>query len=207
MTTTFPPDHVTVAVEALHVRMSQTAGPIGLSRILSEQRLLPPIELPDLTLALVFDYLERENYPLPELGEDEELAGFLYVVGSIGIIFVNANQENPIGRRRFTVAHELGHFLLHRTRMTAGQWIGDTNATIQEAGDSEVAEMEREANRFAAELLMPAAVCRERATVFRTQFGAVPNSVLIHRLAADLLVSRQAMEFRLGELEDRPWTK
>ena len=47
-----------------------------------------------------------------------------------------------------------------------GRFRADTDATLQEA-DGDVADrMEREANRFAAELLMPTDVCRQRATSF-----------------------------------------
>jgi Zn-dependent peptidase ImmA (M78 family) len=54
--------------------------------------------------------------------------------------------------------------------------------------------MERQANRFAAELLMPEAVCRAmRAYTVSSRF-------LEHQLARDLLVSREAMRWRLREL-------
>ena len=45
------------------------------------------------------------------------------------------NQGVTEGRKRFTIAHEFGHYLIHRT--------------------SEHAEIERQANQFAATLLMP----------------------------------------------------
>ena len=51
----------------------------------------------------------------PPLGDDETLSGLL--LPSLGQIWVNADeavQWPP--RRRFTIAHELGHHVLHRTR-------------------------------------------------------------------------------------------
>src|SRR5688572_12459347 len=39
------------------------------------------------------------------------LAGFLYAVGEDASIFVE--ERDPVSRRRFSVAHELGHYLLH----------------------------------------------------------------------------------------------
>jgi hypothetical protein len=50
----------------------------------------------------------------PPLGDDETLSGLL--IPSLGEIWVNADEagEWPT-RRRFTIAHELGHHVLHRT--------------------------------------------------------------------------------------------
>lgn len=54
-------------------------------------------------------------------------------------------------RRRFTIAHELGHFVLHRDRQT------DFNCdkTSVFSGSEAMAAIEREANVFASNLLMP----------------------------------------------------
>lgn len=61
--------------------------------------------------------------------------------GAPHIVFVNKSQ--PADRERFTLAHELGHFVLH--------------------GDLESPESaEREADEFAAEFLMPAAEIRQQ---------------------------------------------
>lgn len=192
-------DLVSDAVAKASSTVSSGEGPVRLGSILEDQNLIH-LELPALSRSSVYDYLEHEGYPLPDLGEDEPLEGFLYVVSSIGIIFVNSDEGNPISRRRFTAAHELGHFLLHRDRMSGGRWIGDSKETIREAGDAETVAMEREANRFAAELLMPREACLSLITGLRSEHRNAPDSVLIHRLAADLLVSREAMRNRLETL-------
>lgn len=59
------------------------------------------------------------------------------------------NSENSITRRRFTLAHELGHLFLHngkKLRIDNLNYSGDDSKTISE---------ETEANYFAASLLMP----------------------------------------------------
>jgi Zn-dependent peptidase ImmA (M78 family) len=71
---------------------------------------------------------------------------------------------------------------------------------VREVGDDEGDEMEREANRFAAELLMPTAVCAARADEFRKVYGMCPLQPFAYRLAAELLVSSEAMRYRLREL-------
>jgi IrrE N-terminal-like domain len=198
-------DAVSEAVAAIREIVSPGIGPVRIGAILEEHNLLH-LELSGLTRISVYDYLEREGYPLPNLGEDEPLEGFLFAVASMGLVFVNSDEKNPISRRRFTVAHELGHFLLHRDRMTGGRWIGDTKETIREAGDAETASMEREANNFAVEVLMPREICLTLVSDFRREYRNAPSSVLVHRLAADLLVSREAMRYRLtnlGTINDR----
>jgi len=55
-------------------------------------------------------------------------------------------------RLRFTIAHEIGHFLLHGERAVAERGGATSLAT---------ARYEREADQFAAELLMPEALMRQ----------------------------------------------
>jgi len=171
-------------------------GPVALNGYFAETA-LDHVELPDLTYGAVADYLRREGVAVDELGNpSDSLAGFVFTAGRVGWAFVSA--ADPLARRRFTAAHELGHFVLHRATM--GRFRADTDTTLQEA-DGEVADrMEREANRFAAELLMPADICRERADEFRERYGCCPRGVLVYRLASELLVSREALRYRLQSL-------
>ena len=55
-------------------------------------------------------------------------------------------------RQRFSVAHELGHYHIPTHKKRASGWCGDADMT---AGDHGGQLHEREANDFAAELLMP----------------------------------------------------
>jgi hypothetical protein len=62
------------------------------------------------------------------------------------------NGDVPIRRQRFTIAHELGHWICH------AQNVGEEQATFCRSRDlSQDADrdLEREANVFGAELLMP----------------------------------------------------
>ena len=50
----------------------------------------------------------------PELAEGETISGLL--ISSLGEIWVNAEEAGQWpGRRRFTIGHELGHHVLHRS--------------------------------------------------------------------------------------------
>ncbi len=63
-------------------------------------------------------------------------------------------------RRRFTVAHEIGHWELHATEVADGFIcrLGDVAESGAKGSPEQIRE--REANRFAAELLMPEARVR-----------------------------------------------
>ena len=58
----------------------------------------------------------------------------------------------PSGRINFTIAHEFGHFLLHKDKFPSGIQCSSNDLLNW---DSEEAKIEAEANSFAANLLMP----------------------------------------------------
>ncbi len=98
---------------------------------------------------------------------------------------IDVNRNDGATRRRFTLAHEIAHFLLHREFLDAE--LTDDRMYRSRLGDA----MERQANRMAAQLLMP-----EGLVHFAWNLG-VHNVAL---LAGAFDVSEQAMEIRLREL-------
>jgi hypothetical protein len=198
---TAAPDHVAAAVAALRRKCGMPTthdrrGPVLLDRLFEETN-LAHVALPGLTRSAVADHLRADGVPVEDLGDAaERLAGFVFLAGRVGWAFVNADDILP--RRRFTAAHELGHFVLHRETM--GRFRADTDVMLQEADDEMADGMEREANRFAAELLMPADICHARADEMAREHGCCPRQVLAYRLAGELLVSGQAMGYRLKGL-------
>lgn len=66
-------------------------------------------------------------------------------------IFYN-NRISSKGRINFTLAHELGHYLLHRQAYPDGLRCGEQDMV---RWDSEYGQVEQQANTFAANLLMP----------------------------------------------------
>jgi Zn-dependent peptidase ImmA (M78 family) len=107
--------------------------------------------------------------------------------GSGGYIIRVNRHDNP-GRQRFTVAHEIAHFLLHRELIGAG--ISDDALYRSNQSD----RVEAQANRLAADLVMPAAMV-EDAMSKAEQFGSPDVAA---QLAATFLVSPSAMSIRLG---------
>src|SRR5689334_22363066 len=70
-------------------------------------------EISNLSSQAASDFLVQQGGRLESLAEidDVALAGFLYAGLHYGSIFVERN--DPLTRRRFSAAHELGHYLLH----------------------------------------------------------------------------------------------
>lgn len=88
-------------------------------------------------------------------------------------------------RKRFTIAHEIGHYILHRDK------IGKTHMdTILFRSDNEKTEIEEEADFFAASLLM------ERNALKKLNKEIKSKSIL----ANIFNVSQQALEIRLKEI-------
>lgn len=80
----------------------------------------------------------------------EGIEGCLKTDGKIGGVLINKNVPDR-RRRRFTLGHEIGHFVLHKDRYD----FADTANEIANFSSS-LAEIECEANFFSARLLMPA---------------------------------------------------
>lgn len=176
-------------------------GPVALDRFFDEMTdpTLNHHVLPDLTRARVVEHLRHEGIAVADIGDEKEaLAGFLFLAGGMAWVYVSNDAGNPIGRQRFTAAHELGHAVLHRDTMPE-QFLADTHGMISDP-DATLDPKEREANRFASELLMPDEICRARADELRREHGCCPREVLEYRLAAELLVSQQALRYRLDHL-------
>lgn len=180
------------------------------------------VELTGLAISVASDFLLRRGgavEPLPLL-TGEALAGFLCVVpNSGGCVFVE--RKDIFARRRFSAAHELGHYLLHfRPRLISADSFdqplldafpasqtGDTEPGDLPLGQlalpgvelasAEMERMEREANEFAAELLMPAEVVLALCGRYQPHLS---GNDLASRLAGDFLVSRGAMRWRLRNL-------
>jgi len=126
-----------------------------------------------------------------------EISGLIYRENDLTIIGVNSLHSET--RQRFTIGHELGHMKLHRTT----ELHIDRNFRVyrNEKSSQATDPMEIDANRFAAELLMPEMLIRrdwdQRETSFIYDYE---NDDFIYRLAKRYKVSLQAMIFRLINL-------
>ncbi|QCO55566.1 ImmA/IrrE family metallo-endopeptidase [Pseudorhodobacter turbinis] len=106
------------------------------------------------------------------------------------IIRVNRNEARE--RQRYTIAHELSHFLLHRDVIDNSP-NGITDNVLYRSGAPE--NIEYQANRLAADLVMPMPLVERK---LREDFGGVVTDATIESLAASFDVSKAAMEIRLS---------
>jgi hypothetical protein len=96
---------------------------------------------------------------------------------------IRVNRHEPKVRQRFTIAHEIAHFVLHRH--TFGDELVDD--TFYRSGLPETREFE--ANKLAAEILMPWPLIRK----LMNEGNKLPAD-----LAQRLAVSEAAIHIRLG---------
>jgi len=102
---------------------------------------------------------------------------------------IGVNRSFSIVRKRFSVAHELGHYLLGHGNF------GDSKSTFEDGSYNYTDPQNRqesEANEFAAELLMP-------EPFLKKDFSEGPPSV--PQLAMKYQVSEQALWIQLFSLE------
>lgn len=125
---------------------------------------------------------------------DDDLAGFLLRDERRKVIGVNA--AHSLQRQRFTIAHELGHALLH-----AGEPLHidrDFRVNFRSPASTTATHVEEiEANTFAAALLMPSRMLRQDLEASDID---IEDDEQVTRLARTYGVSRMAMTYRLINL-------
>jgi hypothetical protein len=127
--------------------------------------------------------------------------GRLTTLGTKGLITVRADIPEQ-GKRRFVVAHELGHFELHREKFAT---VSCSEIDFYEWSKNKPLEVE--ANHFAAEILMPEPIFKKRirdkklsknlllslASEFQTSLTATAIRWLTFETEYALVVSRDSM--------------
>lgn len=101
---------------------------------------------------------------------------------------IRINRHEAKVRQRFTIAHEIAHYLLHRDQI--GDGIEDTilyRSTLSDA-------REAEANRLAADIIMP----RQTVLARFEELGGYLTPEVVSVLANEFEVSEAAMRIRLG---------
>jgi Zn-dependent peptidase ImmA (M78 family) len=114
----------------------------------------------------------------------DEVDGALLPAKDEFIIVINSNQ--PINRRRFTLAHELGHFHLHLPKHIKTPGFCSISRAYKSYDTVEI-----EANQYAANLLMPEWLIRSVTTECEWNLSM---------LSEYFMVSQRAMSIRLGTL-------
>jgi Zn-dependent peptidase ImmA (M78 family) len=137
-----------------------------------------------------------------QVHEDElgDISGLIFREGSQVIIGVNSGHHE--NRKRFTIAHEIGHYFLHAQNPLFVDKIFAIK--LRDHVSSEAVSIEEiEANAFAAELLMPTHMLRKDLQQISSEILEYTDDhgsldVVLDKLAKTYQVSKQAMTIRLA---------
>lgn len=154
------------------------------ARLIKRHKLKPPFDL----LALVSLYADVEETHFPIAGD-----GITIGLGGSATPSILINSEQVKTRKKFTLAHELGHVIIP---WHTGTILSDESDLAQ--GEFEYREMEGEANRFAAELLMPT------DWVVSECENAVTAESFIKEIIKDSGVSRDAALIKIFNVIKKP---
>lgn len=158
---------------------------------------VPPVPVEEIAEShLLLNVTERDDLRTvngaPEDGG--RLSGLLTTADQT--IWVDAREARRSSeRRRFTIAHEIGHWVLHARRGEVGDFQRFCRPADLKAGEDHGPKVEQEANRFAAELLMPEEILNAKAKA---------GGFNLPLLASEFEVSVPALELRLTLLGSMP---
>lgn len=145
----------------------------------------PPVNLKNIMNSLSIKFEEKDY--------EGQLSGAAIFNGNDMIVTVSSKE--PESRKRFTIAHEIGHLLLHADQalnidIKPVSLNRDLNSTTGESW------REVEANYFAASLLMP----KEDVKSHFEKWSELEEDIRLKKLAQRYEVSMQAMSVRLNTL-------
>ena len=125
--------------------------------------------------------------------------------GGVPTIWVNPIENDFEPRRRFTIAHELGHLIKHIDPEIGIKEFMDTEKTLNRK-ESYWDSKEYEANNFAARLLMPASLLKKHGNIIISEYKqetgkkGIPVDIFIEKMAKLFNVSKPAMRYRLKNI-------
>ena len=156
------------------------------------------LELPGDVRSKIDDYLQEHPVRLGAIAKRLGVRVLLSTLprgtsGQIGHekgkFVIRINRHEAKHRQRFTLAHELAHFLLHRERIVAkGGWF--ENVLLR---SGQPANIEYEANRLASDLVIPS----DQLAEITAEYSGPMTSEVIEDLARRFRVSTAAMEIKL----------
>lgn len=132
-------------------------------------------------------------------GDGVNVSGAL--IRAKGHTLIAVNSDHSETRKRFTIAHELGHFSMHHKPV----FIDNEDTTVIFRSDTKN-RSEAEANTFAAELLMPSKYVKQDFNNLKESFlsnGKLTRlhiQAIISSLAEKYFVSKDAMKYQLMNL-------
>jgi hypothetical protein len=135
---------------------------------------------------------------LAEVDLGDEISGVLVVENGKARIGYHGNCKT---RNRFTLAHELGHYILHVNNKNE-LFVDNVKVMYRKQAASRIQKMQEiEANSFAAALLMPRKLIKQKIDKLKDEFFFLTDEEIIESLSNDFKVSTTAMTYRLINLK------
>lgn len=156
-------------------------------RLLQQHNIVsPPVPVDELVRQLGVQLVYHEF--------EDDVSGLLIQEDDSSIIAANVKHHE--NRQRFTLAHELAHFVLHKSEAIV--FVDNLSVHFRSGASSKRADLrEAEANHFAACLLMPSTFLKQDLS--HTQID-VSDEEAVKKLARKYRVSVQALTIRLVKL-------
>lgn len=129
-----------------------------------------------------------EELEINIIGKELSQAG--YIQDDDNEITIYVNKDHPEPRQRFTIAHEIAHFLVHREALKEEGTLDRDDSPLRIYTDKK----ESEANALAADILMPI----EAIDSLLKELYSKKEAVTIEGLADRLQVSEQALKIKLS---------
>lgn len=139
----------------------------------------------------------NHDIALESIEAEDNLSGF-FLVNDNNKKVIGFNKNHSQNRIRFTIAHELGHFQLHYKNDQ--KFFIDNGASKffrNDVSSLGTLKQEREANAFAAALLMPTTLLEKELKKFSHK---KTTEEIIFKLSGIFNVSEESMKFRLINL-------
>lgn len=133
---------------------------------------------------------------------DSDISGMLFRDENKDISIIGVNSSHSPNRQRFTIAHEIGHFLMHKGETTHFDRVGAFRINYRNGVSSTATSKDEiEANAFAAAILMPEHFIIP-AVEQKLSYGVDISDDIdeIGDIAKLFKVSSQSLYIRLGKL-------
>lgn len=161
--------------------------PNKLSSILKAREIIRVLNIED-SSEIDIEAIAMERGAIVVEGSLKGAEGRLSILGPQALITIKSDIPEP-GKKRFIIAHELGHFELHQAKFPA---VSCLESDLSEWGKNKPLEVE--ANYFAAELLMPEHIFKRKTE------GKELSKSLIESLSKEFQTSLTATSIRFVTL-------
>ncbi len=139
---------------------------------------LPPFDVVEFARDIGLEVKESNELP-------ENISGFIKK-NKEGKVSICVNKKHHANRKRFTVAHELGHYFMHGDQLDAGMIDPPTDTVLnREHGVNN--NCEYEANEFGASLLMPEPAFKY---LWKKEETTIADIALIFRVSESAVMTR-----------------